>query len=252
MRGRVAIAASLALLIAACATGPRPAPQVRTATPEERALVARVLTPLLVALEYSLDRTMEALRLKDGCLIGLGVLVSDRLNAAVGPGRTTPCAPFQLLVTDAALKTLPEPDLQAMLAHELGHVHLGHFAQAAVRQRQQESGKAGPDRTEQEPPGDRETTTDSVTMTGPEIAKRALTREDEAEADQFAAALLRRVGGERGFERCLALAHLFDRLEARSHTRPAEWLATHPLPGRRADATRADCEAGGLALPRER
>jgi len=248
-REAMALVPALVLLTAACATGPRPAPQVRTATLEERARIARVLTPLLVALDYPLDDSTEALRLKNGCLIGLGVLVSDRLNAAVGPGRTVPCASFHLLVSEGALRTLPEDSLQAMLAHELGHVHLGHFAQAESRQRQRE--RADPE------PGDSERTVDMVAvadggaMTTPELAMRALRREDEAEADQFAATLLRRVGGAHGRQTCLALVDLLARLEARGQPRPAEWLATHPSPARRAETIRAGCEAGGLALPRD-
>ena len=256
MRGRVALTLLLALACAACATGPQSDPKavkVRVASLEERALVVRVLGPLLVALEYPLDGTADDLRLKDGCLISVGVLISDRLNAAVGPGRTSPCVSFHLLVSEAALRTLPERTLQAMLAHELGHVHLGHFAQAADRQRLQESWDPALSGTTPES-ADLVAVTDSGTVTAvsPGVAMRALKREDEAEADQFAAALLRRVGADQGLQSCLALVDLFDRLGARNQPRPAEWLATHPSPARRAEAIRAECEAGSSALPRLR
>ena len=252
MRRHVAFTVLLALGLAsaACATSPRSDPppvKVRLASLEERALIVRVLGPLLVALDYPLDGAADDLRLKDGCLISVGVLISDRLNAAVGPGRPSPCVSFHLLVSEAALRTLPERTLQAMLAHELGHVHLGHFAQAVDRQRLQESWDPTLSGTTPESV-DLVAVTDSGTVTAvsPEVAMRALKREDEAEADQFAAALLRRVGA------CLALVDLFDRLGTRNQPRPAEWLATHPSPARRADAIRAECEAGSSALPRQR
>lgn len=258
MKGRVGVIALLALALAggACATGPRSDPppvKVRLATAEERTLVVRVLAPLLAALDYALDGADDELRLRDGCLISFGILISDRLNAAVGPGRTTPCVSFQLFVSEAALKTLPERTLQALLAHELGHVHLGHFAQAASRQRLQETWDSTLTGTTPETV-DLVAVSDSggVTTVSPVAALRALRREDEAEADQFAAALLRRVGGDQGREFCLALVDLFARLGARNQPRSAEWLATHPSPARRADAIRADCGVGSLALPRQR
>ena len=258
MSRRVTLTVLLALALAgaACATSPASDPppvKVRLATADERALIVRVLGPLLVALDYPLDGPADDLRLKDGCLISVGVLVSDRLNAAVGPGRPSPCVSFHLLVSEAALRTLPERTLQALLAHELGHVHLGHFAQAADRQRLQESWDPALGGTTSET-ADLVAVTDSGTVTAvsPEAAMRALRREDEAESDQFAVALLRRVGGDQGLQACLALVDLFDRLGARNQPRPAEWLATHPSPARRADAIRAGCEAGGSALPRQR
>jgi len=43
-----------------------------------------------MALHYRLEQTPEGLRLENGCAVGFGVLVSDRLSAVVAPGETTP------------------------------------------------------------------------------------------------------------------------------------------------------------------
>jgi Zn-dependent protease with chaperone function len=93
--------------------------QTRKATSVEVALVREALTPLLQALD---DPTVRG----PGCAIGLGVAASPRINAAIARGRTTDCPRFDLVVTEGALTRLPAGMLRAVLAHELGHLTLGH------------------------------------------------------------------------------------------------------------------------------
>lgn len=80
-------------------------------------------------------------------------------------------------------------------------------------------------------------------------ALRSFKREDEAEADQFAAALLRRVASSQALPACLGLAELFARLGADGQARSAEWLSTHPSPERRAETIRNECERAAAAEP---
>ena len=69
---------------------------------------------------------------QDGCAAALGVLPVDRINLGVAPGAM---CKFTLVVTQGVLQSLPSDELQAALAHELGHVRLGHFEARAQRRR---------------------------------------------------------------------------------------------------------------------
>jgi Zn-dependent protease with chaperone function len=252
---------ALALVAAGCATAARPRPEpvkVRPANTEETRKIARAIIPLLIALDYPFERTPEGFRMKEGCRVSLGILVTSRINAAVAPGQSSPCVHFRLLVTETALAALPERELRAIMAHELGHVHLGHFARAEDRKQIQENWQKGVRAVGEAaahvpilglPALVALMGVNAVAGAGTEVAIRSFKREDEAEAEQFAAALLRRVAGRQALPACLGLAELFERLGADGQTRSAEWLSTHPSPGRRAETIRNECERAAAAQP---
>jgi Zn-dependent protease with chaperone function len=228
---------AVAVVVAACASAPpRPPTRVREATPAEQKGLARLLGVLVVRS----GGTNTA-----ACPIGLGILVTPVISAGVGPATRCP-ASFDLMVTEGALR-LDALQLQAMLAHEIGHVRLGHLARSRERAAARDStssalGVAG-------------AVANAIPLVGPlvasslmvaqvvapvgvELGVQAFSRRDETEADEFAARLMRQVAGPPG---CLALAALFERLDAEGST-SGGWLSSHPSARARADATRAACE----------
>src|SRR5438552_4390628 len=123
------------------ATATPPRGTLRQATDEERRVLANLLVPLLMT---SGIWTGPA----DGCASALGIVPSPAINLGVA---AHPQCKFALVVTDTALQTLPSDELQAALAHELGHVRLGHFA--LRRQRRDDGRKKREEMTEKTPVG---------------------------------------------------------------------------------------------------
>ena len=201
----IAAAARLLLVVAtvsACASAPISQP-MRAPSEAELQTVEQALVPLLPLLDPPL---------KLDCPLGLGVIRSTSINAGVGLARQgSGCPTFSLLVTDGALQRLPVAMLRAVLAHELGHVRLGHLE--ARRERG---------------------TTASVR--GPFTA--AFDRRQEAEADRFAVQLLRRLEREHP-DACVALVYVFSVLA--EQPAGAGWLSAHPSPDRRAETVMAGC-----------
>jgi len=189
---------------------PTPAAAPREATEDERFKVSAALAPLL--------RTAGIWRgAEDGCAVALGVLPRSSINMGVAPH---PSCRFSLLVTEGALQRLPPEEMRAALAHELGHVELGHFGARRAR-RQVERG--------------------AMLQRGAQAAAfRAYDREEERAADRWAAQLLNRLPGDG--TRCRALVALLQRLE-REGQRPEyfNWLSTHPSPGARLQALAEEC-----------
>jgi peptidase M48-like protein len=205
-----------AVVLGGCESAPpkppaaTPAVAPREATDDERFKVSAALAPLL--------RTSGIWRgPEDGCAVAVGVLPRSNINMGVAPH---PECRFSLLVTEGALQRLPPEEMRAALAHELGHVELGHFGARRAR-RQVERG--------------------AMVQRGAQAAAfRAYDREEERAADRWAAQLLNRLPGDG--TRCRALVGLLQRLE-REGQRPEyfNWLSTHPSPGARLQALAEVC-----------
>ncbi len=227
------------LLAAGCATSaPTRAPS-RPATEEERRTLASLLVPLLVTSGMWNGPT-------DGCAAAIAILPSPAINLGVGPH---PQCKFALVVTETALKTLPPEELQAALAHELGHVQLGHFA--SRRERRVEEKKT------REEINERGSVLGAIPLIGPLLAVgvmgtqiaseaaaegkyRAYDRDDELAADRFGLDLLERVVGRASG--CRATMAILDHLRRERSTRIfSAWLSTHPSPGDRLKAVSELC-----------
>ncbi len=239
---RAAAGALLGLLILAGCAAARPLPPPRPATEADRLTVARALIPLVVV--SGLWRGPA-----DGCVAALGIVPTDAINLGVAPH---PTCKFALFVTEGALQTLSVPELQAALAHEIGHVELGHFAARQARRQAEQStdqnvGSAGAVGS---------AAGGLIPGVGPIVAVgvmgaqmiaqlaskggyRAYDRKEEAAADRFALDLLDKVQPGR----CRALIGLFTRMQEETR-RPlwASWLGTHPSVESRLDEARAACQ----------
>jgi Zn-dependent protease with chaperone function len=227
------------LFAAGCATSAPQRATPREATAEERRTLAGLLVPLLVTSGIWSGPV-------DGCAAALAVLPSQAINLGVGPH---PQCKFALVVTEAALKALPPEELQAALAHEVGHIQLGHFA--ARRERRAEEKKT------REEINERGSVLGTIPLIGPLLAVgvmstqiaseaaaegkyRAYDREDELAADRYALNLLGRVVGRiRG---CQGTLGILGRLQRERSTRIfSAWLSTHPSPADRLKAVSELC-----------
>jgi Zn-dependent protease with chaperone function len=159
-------------------------------------------------LNYPLVGTKPPL-LRNGCRLGLYVARTLAINASVRPGARSPCVFYTLVVTEGAVR-LSVPQLRAVLAHELGHVH-------ARREREPESG----------PPSTW-------------LFRQRYNREEELAADDFAVKLLRSLDPDYPGS-CMALVSLLEALAQRGGY-GVQWLSTHPDPERRAKRAEAGCK----------
>ncbi len=124
MRRRAACVVALVLL-SACAPARRyPA---RAPTEAEIRVLEQAVKPLFEGLDPA---TRAAIR---NCPIGLVIIPLPAINAATWLGDAGRCPPFTLGVTEGMLRRLSPDMLRAVLAHELGHIQLGHLE--ARRQR---------------------------------------------------------------------------------------------------------------------
>lgn len=203
----------LPLVLSACASGKRP--ELRGATSQEQAKVDAALAPLIQA--------SGLCRPKEPCAVGLAIEVRQRIHLAAGPASQKK---FVLRMTTGALRSLQPPELQAALAHELGHVQLGHFESRAVRQQGAGSPQA------------------AVTGASDAVvrASRASDREEEFAADRYAVGLLDRLPGDRK-RGCAEMLLLLERLDLEELTPGwANWLSTHPTPAARLQTLQAECD----------
>jgi hypothetical protein len=216
---------------------------VRAATDEERRAIGSVLVPLLVT--SNLWRGPG-----DGCGVALNIVSVHKINLGVAPH---PQCRFALAITDEALRTLPPEELQAALAHEIGHVKLGHFATRP--ERRSEEKKTREEINEKGTLGGAMVT--AIPIIGPLLAVgiagtqaaadsavegkyRAYDREEELAADRFGLDLLEQVVGRANG--CQATTALLGRLtRERAAKRWLTWVGTHPSPSDRLKTTRELC-----------
>jgi len=209
---RFIVLAVLASVLAGCASVKRP--ELRRATPEEQAKVDAALTPLIQA--------SGLCRPKEPCVVGLAIEARRSIHVAAGPASDKK---FALRITTGALRSLEPSELQSALAHELGHVQLGHFDSRAERR-------------QREGPGLIKTSGDGEDALR---RNRAYDREEEFAADRYAVELLDRLPGSPG-RGCADMLLLLERLDLEM-TAPAwsSWLSTHPTPAARLQAVRTEC-----------
>ena len=205
--------ALLCAAVTACASTKPPEP--KGFTEEERGQVDAVLVPLVSASGICSGQAR--------CPIGLGVRPVARIEIAVGPH---PPNKFGLTVTAGALRSLQPSELQAALAHELGHVQLGHLASREARREAERSVESAPKR-------------DAVEAVR---RNRAYDREEEYAADRYAVELLDRLPGGPG-RGCSEMLLLLERLDLEQLSPGwSNWLSTHPTPAARLQAIRAECD----------
>jgi len=245
MRRACVLLAGLLWLCAAagCATSTPQRATPRPATEEERRTIAGLLLPLLVTSGLWSGPA-------DGCAVALGILPVEAINLGVAPH--SQCK-FVLVITEAALKTVPPEELQAALAHELGHVQLGHFT--GRKERRADERRTRQEINEKSSAG----ALGAIPLIGPLLAVgmmgtqmaadavvegkyRAYDREDELAADRFALDLLERVSGRA--QGCRATTALLERLRRERSARIfSAWLSTHPSPSDRLKAVGGLCPA---------
>jgi len=190
------------------------APELRVPSEAERLQIDQALAPLVAVSAICQGQ--------DRCPIGVGVIQLRRIDLAVGPN---PPNKFGLTITAGALRSLQPSELQAALAHELGHVQLGHLDSRAERRQTEGPGLA------------------RASGGGEEALRRnrAYDREEEFAADGYAVELLDRLPGGPG-RGCADMLLLLERLDLEL-TAPAwvSWLSTHPTPTARLQAIQAAC-----------
>jgi hypothetical protein len=197
--------AFVALTATACTTAARPTPVTgRQASTDELRTLTRAVRPLLEELDFPFPRTPE------DCRVGLYISPSAVINATAGPGMKTPCTYFTLGVSDGAVRRLSVDMLRAVLAHELGHVMLGHFQARRAR------------------------------SDTPDVFKRSFERDEEVAADRFAVQLLRKIEPQHPGA-CIALVYVLALL-GDEPAGPNRWLASHPSSTDRAEKARVGCQ----------
>ena len=187
-------------LLSACA--PPSTVRARPATADETRGVEQALRPLLGVLDPPLVLD---------CPIGLAIVPAREINAGVALAQMkTGCQSLALVITEGTFRRLTLDMLRAILAHELGHVRLGHLE--ARRERGATPAVLRP-----------------FTV--------SFDRAQEAEADRFAVRLLRRLE-PRQPGACVALVYVLAQLAEQPG-----WLSSHPSPDRRAESVLAGCNA---------
>ena len=217
---RLLLVVILCVGLAGCASAKQPkskpeAPVVlRGPSPEEQAKVDEVLGPLV--------STSGICRPGEPCTVGLAIEPLQRIHLAAGPA---PPKKFVIRITTGALRSLESSELQAALAHELGHVQLGHFESREGRRMAEHSTEPGPKGT-----GDEALR-----------ANRASDRDEEFAADRYAVELLDQLPGSPGHG-CTDMLLLLERLDLEQLSPGwANWMSTHPTPAARLTALQAEC-----------
>src|SRR6266581_136227 len=190
----------LCVAVTGCASAKRPdsktasPPVLRGPTPEEQAKVDAILAPLVSASGICSPA--------EPCAVGLAIESVRRIHVAAGPA---PPKKFVIRITTGALSNLEPSELQAALAHELGHVQLGHFETRQVRRLAEPPMNAGSSGSNE----------DALRI------NRASDRAEELAADLYAVELLDLEQLSPGW---------------------ANWLSTHPTPATRLQTLQTECD----------
>jgi hypothetical protein len=202
MRGAVAVALLAGLALAGCGE----AYHLRPPLPDESATLRAASAALLVHVGY--------IRPQSACKIALVVNDVDGRDLEAHPS-SSPQVCLVLFATRGVLD-VTQPELQALVAHGVAHLQLGH-ATTAGRRATTGIGHVGAMSAEQ---------------------RRLYTEEEETEADRYAARLLNTMprGGD-----CPALGAVLERI-AGEGARWSEWVGQHPSAAGRAATARGFCE----------
>jgi len=219
---RLLLVVTLCVALAGCASAkprarlsPPPPPVLRGPTPDEQSKVNLALAPLVSA--------SGICAAGQPCAVGLAIEPVQRIHVAAGPA---PPKKFVIRVTTGALSNLEPSELQAALAHELGHVQLGHFETRQARRLAEAPGT----------PGSNGAAEDAIR------ANRASDRDEELAADRYAVELLEKLPGSPGHG-CTDMLVLLERLDLEQLTPGwANWLSTHPTPATRLQTLQAECD----------
>jgi hypothetical protein len=238
--GRRVLGLGLAVALAACAAAPD-AGKRKELTAAERHSLSQVLEPLLTA--AGLWRGSG-----DGCAAAFERVDGESVDVLVTPH--APCR-VKLVLTEGALTRLDRATLRVVLAHELGHLQLGH--PEARHEREEERKKSG-----QAVKSATRATSKAVSLIpgvggwiskGIGTARKAATAameaqgnpylpEEERAADERAVAYLNEVESSG----CGMLVRLVgERLRDSAEAAWAVWLEKHPVSPERAEALAARC-----------
>ena len=245
-----AVAIGVALLwLTACAGTPQ-AGKPRDLTPAERDSLSQVLEPLLTA--AGLWRGSV-----DGCAAAFAVVPDEPMGVEVIPH--APCR-VKLVVTEGALTRLDRATLRVVLAHELGHLELGHeearVARAEERKKTEKGVKTASGAASKAVsfiPGvggwvsKGIGTARKATTAAMEAQGNAYLGEEERAADARAVAYL----NEAEASGCRALVTLLsERLRDSAEPAWTPWLHEHPVSTERIEALGAVCptHAGARAF----
>lgn len=213
-----------------------------------RAVAANILSqyPLyrnraITAYVNKVGRTVAAFSSKPETYGGyhFAVLDTEELNAVSAPDG-------YVFVSRGLLRILPNEDaLAAVLAHEVGHVALGHGVHAvsqgnlteAVTILGKEAASSYGGSTVQQLTG---AFGGSVTDVVNTVLKEGYSRSQEYDADEYAAQLLLKSGYDPH-----GLLQVLEQLEKSKAGKAGGWLSTHPKPEDRIDHVKSSIKGGG-------
>lgn len=161
-----------------------------------------------------------------------GILDTDQVNALSGPGGF-------VLISRGFLEIIPnEEALAGVLAHEIGHVVLGHGVKAISNARLNEAVLIlGKEAAASYGPSELNMVSDvfgdSVNQVADTLMKTGYSRSQEYEADAFAAQLMAKSGYS-----VKGLTMMLDQLAKVNAQKRGGWMDTHPSPADRKAALR--------------
>ncbi|MCO6431600.1 MAG: M48 family metalloprotease [Deltaproteobacteria bacterium] len=155
------------------------------------------------------------------------IIDTDQINALSAPGGF-------IYVSRALLELMPSEDaLAGVLAHEIGHIVLGHGVKAISKARVNEAMMIiGKEAAAEYGPSELTAVTDvfgdSVSKVFDSLVKSGYSRSQEYDADEFAAKLLVKAGYS-----ATGLKVMLDRINTVQGKARGGWMDTHPSPSDR-------------------